>query len=234
MKNTQSSKFDFITDMYEKAHSNVEKKSFKKLAFIGLVIALGFPATMAGIYSTANYFNEQSQEMVSGKNPYVEQIKKISQEEFTNFIGYLKLQQNIYDEKTSFISEVLIKAERSTNNKDNVLGLKKVREINDELIDHKKNFEHTIYTTHEIYNNVKINNFKDVDESDAKQFLKAYQYYRSNIIYHNDEFEKTLSNSIFTSNEVNKAYNLRFKIIERLRVIDDKMEKAVLVHKPKN
>lgn len=233
MKTSQSSKFDFITDIYEKAHTNVERKSFKKLAFLGLVVALGIPLTFSGINTATSYFESQTQQMIAGKNPYVEQIKKIDQEDFNKFVGYLKLQQNIYDEKSSFISEVLTKAERSTNKKDEVSGLKHVRAINEELIDHKKYFEEVIYNDQEVYNNVKIGNFDDLSQEKAKKFLKHFQYYRSNIIYHNEEFEKTLNEKIFTSNEVNKAYNLRFKIIERLRVIDDKMEKSVLAHKPK-
>lgn len=246
-QDTNKPDFNFLTDKYTKTVDNIEKKSFKKLAFMGLSIGIGLFFGMQIIHGAGSAFtsltysleHSHDEERADNKlevNRLSIKIKQISPAEFNNFLAYLKLEQNIYNEKVAFTSEIILKANAESNAIYPALSsvdLDSAKSLNNALTEHKKNIENDITKFQAIYDNITDGNLKAVSIKDITSLKSALNSYNANIFIHDTDLEKTINKSLFSDNEGNKKYNVKYKILERVKVIDQNMDNSIATFKPK-
>lgn len=248
MKQPQQEKnveFNFLSDKYNKLNEKIEKKPFKKIAFLGVAIGFGILLsyqTVAGLGSAFNSLAEsvqQSENESQAKSQaevtkIAKSIKTIPLEEMKNFLLYMKVQQNIYDEKVAFVTDNLIKAESTWTGGGNfVAGLEHSKELNNNLTDHKKAMGDLITQHQQVYRSVMNDDLKTLSVNDIKAFMQSFESYTANVTIHNADLEKIINEKIFIDEEGNKQYNTKNNILDKIKVVDKNIENATNSVKPK-
>lgn len=251
MKQQQQEKnldFNFLSDKYNKLNEKIEKKPFKKLAFLGISIGfgmmLGFQA-FAGLgtaFGAMGAAIERSEtEDLAAKNAEVTKIAKtikaIPPEEIKSFLAYMKVQQNIYDEKVALVSDAIIKAERewlaAGNGGAMVEDVTSAESLNNDLTDHKKAIGDMITKHQHVYRSVTTNDLKELSLDDVRDFMKSFESYNANVTIHNPNLEKSINNKLFVDEEGNKLYINKHNLLDRIKEIEKNMENATNSVKPK-
>lgn len=240
--------FNFLSDKYNQLHEKIEKKPFKKIAFLGIAIGFGLMLgyqTISGIggvfHAMGTAIEKSDAESLAAKNAEIAKmaktIKAITPEEIKNFLAYMKVQQNIYDEKVALVSDSIVKAEREWLDAGKggsfVEDIVVAERLNNDLTDHKKSVGDLITKHQNVYRSVANNDFKDLSVDDVKSFMTSFESYNANVTIHNHDLEKSINEKLFVDEEGNKFYVNKHNLLEKMKEIEKNMENATNSVKPK-
>ena len=205
-------------NLFAKVHEKVEKKSYKKLAFLGVCIGVAFAVGLGSITGYMHYREnvqrvEQQQALADAQDAqkgmefYNIQIRKIDPASFAGFQAYLKANQTLYDSRV----ELVVSADRETE-KAHSFGHSEssssvAQILNDLNNDHKKNMEYKINTFSDLYARVMASQAQNIKPSVYKDFMSYYNNYQANVYTLNPKLDKALSDSLNSNLDNNKSDN---------------------------
>jgi hypothetical protein len=239
--------FNFFTKPVTNTKQFVNKKPFSKLAFLGLAIGCGFAIMLSGseymIHSIqiqeskqdqANLIQSQnvheqikkiqeSQEnyakiVIANSKIASDKIKKISPEAFSNFINYLKMNQELYDSRIHFINDAIIK-DQSTDSQHALDGLTTSSRLDNLLSEYKKSFETKIIQYNNTYQHI-LNGNTDIPATQINQLLNDYDLSSSGIFITDVNLEKEIHQVEYAKNKTNVSYNLEHNVFEKMTQLE--------------
>jgi hypothetical protein len=219
----------------------INKKSYKKIAFLGISIGCGLFFGVSFISGMGSAFHSYSAWETQKNTVYKQnltnmtaKIKNINAEDFNNFMTYMKSQSTMYDEKSNLISTSIISAEHDwievkKESSRSVLPLSNAEELSNELLKHKKHVEEDISKLQSTFTKIANNNTESLTQKEVENFMNSYQSFKSNLIIHDVDFEKSLNAYVFSVYDGNKNYNQEHKIYDQLKTLDAKIENSANV-----
>ena len=233
-KNTDT--FGFFT----KPINEIQETPFKKLAFLGFSIGVGITLTLGlGVLSHNAYQNSEKQEQqqlqkeeekkqraeevlaqsIKATNTrFLNQIKKISANDFQNFISYMEKQQTFYDSRAKLISNAIIQAQIE-DREHSLDGLKASTTIEGLIANHKETYDTTILNLYKTYKTV---HESEVGSTQAMQvFLDHYTSYEAGLAKRNLAIEKLFHSYVYAKNQGNVNYNLKHKISIQMQELEN-------------
>lgn len=240
-KSNQKSDNDFFTDFFTKKHENIEKKSFKKLAFLGLAIGCGIAfgfvfisTTSAAFSSTVKYISEYSTASTLLENKEKQNIlniiEKIPTTEFTEFAQYMNLQGMIYDEKVNFVANSIVNAEYNwtkvqSNSSSGISSISRAESLSNELVRYKTDIDERMKSFQQIYiaaihKNIDLKKFS---MDDLNSFNQYYSNFQSHSFLHDSKLEKEINDALFVNYSGNKEFNQKNSIYDKAQALDVKM-----------
>lgn len=222
----QEKEIDFFTRSKENIQAlaqKVDKRPFFKLAFLtvalGCTIGLGIHLSSIGFHYYQHLNEIKANNQKNALNIDIEQIKKITPEEFSDFTHYLKNNENIYNELSYLTIDSLLQAEKVNYGASSDANDRN-KDISNQLTIYKKDIENIINLSNEVYNNVQQQNIGQLQYDNIELFLHYYRNYSAGIYTRNKEMEEVINNSLYNIKQVNKETNVSNHIYEQVKVLE--------------
>jgi hypothetical protein len=218
MQKQKENIFDFSNPI-SKVVEKVERTAYKKIAFLAIGIAILTTLGMNITHGIVSHFAQSDQKTKQEDKIYIQQIKKISNSDFNNFLAYMKTNQNNYDKIVGFVQDSVAKAENA--HYDGTTSTQDAGQLGDRLDIYKQNILKDTYKMTKTRDNI-LNNIP-VSSDDLHLFLKYYNSYQSHMIIRYKKLDNDLQEMLYTSNIKNTTFYVKNNIYEKYHQLQTAM-----------
>lgn len=204
--------------------AKIEKQSYKKLSFV----LFGLSALLFGGYVAGNVTIDKitpeiakaSAISTTQEKLLIQQIQQMSEKEFINMLDYIATNVNMYDDKASFIQQILSSA--SAENMFTTITNKTAITLGEQISEYKFKVKEDVTVLNKV--RLSIANNVEIASSDIQLFFSYMTAYRSKLVLSDADMDKKIYSLVFNVPSGNADYNKKNNVYEKIKEFDNKVE----------
>jgi hypothetical protein len=215
---TQTEKYDDF-DFTKKLKDKVEKQSYTKLTFIVVLFVSLLFAGYVGSNMVLSKAQKQTVATQQQKQLLIQDIKQMSDAEFTNMLEFISLNVGIYDAKVTYVQEIVVKADAEEMQ---TITTHNATDLGNFLTEYKNGVKQDVAKLMLIRKSVSNN--IDVSQEDVSTFFNYMGAYKSKMRLNDTNIDNRIHKVLYDSASGNQRYNKKNNVFERIKEFDNQLK----------